>query len=776
MYALQAKLLGAEIDSNLSDDVLKRYGGLTEEHTETPGQISMFWGENVAGGQETAGNGTYEASGMREAAQEYNAPPQSKYMKKMAKRREIASKWSEERKAEYAFREGFATEEEAVAAMENGTAQDLIDKYFDIMEENGDPTPTKPIKKQVPLLESYTHNDRINMIKDYTGMNDTEAENTYKALNVWFGNNWEKADTRAVDEYIDRDGAVAGQIYRGLHFTEDEYQSFMDSIKVGNRIGMRGKNSSWTNDKESAWHFSNGGERSVIIQCVKNKTSAPVDHLSHYGEEEVVAHSRTQWTVIGFVEGTNRTEIKVIECEDRMSDEDVARHENNDAMPEPKEKHEAQTFADRMNEENKYFVVIPRQETAEDGGPGSGNWGHRGRPGKRGGSGKGGGVQYRGGRSDVRYVGSRKDWMNGMTGENQQRASKFISLAKNGLSEKLNQKEKINKMASSGLLTFQEAEERIKQQNLDKISEESTPEEFVMKAGTKEQREELLNYVQSGRGWGEHADRLTQENWDENDRKLADVLCSKYGLRDVDGVNVPDDSNTQGWEEADLLYWYDLKAKAMELPTSGQEAPDELQYAAGINERPIKSSNPWKNSISLMDASNALTKAVGRRVDPDTLLNGRSVSGEKLEDLEKEAFSRVFGNYQADRGLKHYLMHKMMAIGGREEFFKQARQYLTPDELSKVKEEMRVADRMGDNLFDTLDYRDQIERISTFALMNKAMGGPDCSDVVEKKKQEIEAEREEKRRAEEEYRKQAKNVQRKLKKSGRKQKQEEKKN
>lgn len=39
------------------------------------------------------------------------------------------------------------------------------------------------------------------------------------------------------------------------------------------------------------------------------------------------------------------------------------------------------------------FSVLDK--AVNDGGPGSGNFGHKGRPGKKGGSGKGGGKHYR---------------------------------------------------------------------------------------------------------------------------------------------------------------------------------------------------------------------------------------------------------------------------------------------------------------------------------------------------------------------------------------------
>lgn len=44
--ALQAKLLGADIDVKIPDDLLQKYAGV-ENRTEVPGQQSMFYGENV---------------------------------------------------------------------------------------------------------------------------------------------------------------------------------------------------------------------------------------------------------------------------------------------------------------------------------------------------------------------------------------------------------------------------------------------------------------------------------------------------------------------------------------------------------------------------------------------------------------------------------------------------------------------------------------------------------------------------------------------------------
>lgn len=200
--------------------------------------------------------------------------------------------------------------------------------------------------------------------------------------------------------------------------------------------------------------------------------------------------------------------------------------------------------------------VKPPEET-EDGGPGSGNWGHRGRPGLVGGSGKGGGTQYRGGRGDIRYHGSRGDWMNGLLGERQHEAQSWI--------QRLRQ-------------NYSQPEEKGKsvEQN---IMEDPHP-------GSESVRAKLLGFMAEARNWGKHAKRLIDENLDDDERKLVETLANKYGLAYVGGATIPDDVDTSQWDKEDLRCWQDLKSKAMVGPTSGKEPPDELMYEAGLKERP----------------------------------------------------------------------------------------------------------------------------------------------------------------------------------------------
>lgn len=140
------------------------------------------------------------------------------------------------------------------------------------------------------------------------------AKKTYKQLTTWFGGSWSRADTAVIDKYIEEDGTCEGPIYRGMHFSQQEYAEFMKSVRQGETINMRGQNSSWTTEPEVAYNFSTSGERNVRLKCLKNRTASPVSHLSEKGESEVLAHSRAQWTVLNVVEGLSWTEITVVEC------------------------------------------------------------------------------------------------------------------------------------------------------------------------------------------------------------------------------------------------------------------------------------------------------------------------------------------------------------------------------------------------------------------------------------------------------------------------------
>ena len=210
----------------------------------------------------------------------------------------------------YVFEHDGETEDNCVAAMKNGETEALVKNYFAVMKANGDPTPTKPtsgqvkaqLKDEVEYGRKYDGYEeaRTDYIQKMTGMNAEESAATMKEFNKWFGGSWGSADTATLDNYISKDHVYDGKMYRGMKFNPETFDAFMENISPGATISMR-RNSSWSSDEAVARSFaahSYDATFSVMITCVKNRTSAPVDHLSTAAESEVIAHSKASWTVL----------------------------------------------------------------------------------------------------------------------------------------------------------------------------------------------------------------------------------------------------------------------------------------------------------------------------------------------------------------------------------------------------------------------------------------------------------------------------------------------
>lgn len=201
------------------------------------------------------------------------------------------------------------TEDNCVSAMLNNQTESLVNNYFAIMEANGDPTPTKPKSEQLTYklrdeVDSgkYKGYDeaRTKYIQDMSGQSESEAKATLKEFETWFGGGWSDADTATIDKYIEADHVYDGKIYRGMKFDNADFDAFMKDVSPGAQIQMR-RNSSWSDNEMTARRF--GGHvyddvNTVMMTCVKNRTSAPVAHLSTEGEGEVIAHSKARWTVL----------------------------------------------------------------------------------------------------------------------------------------------------------------------------------------------------------------------------------------------------------------------------------------------------------------------------------------------------------------------------------------------------------------------------------------------------------------------------------------------
>ena len=235
----------------------------------------------------------------------------SAWSKKVSEDRENVSSLKPSKQALYLWDNGFLEKDDAVKAMKDGSVTEKLKDYFDVMEENGDPAPTKETSGQVKDFGSIAENEfgndwdaaRFDYIKKYTGQSDEEAKKTQDEFDTWFGGSWSEADTATLDRYIDEDHAYDGELYRGLHFNEnDEFDAFIDQCKPGSVITNRnGMNSSWSSDEFMAKHYAHSSDdqyASVVIHCLKNRTTSPVSHLSTAGEDECLSHSKAQWTVL----------------------------------------------------------------------------------------------------------------------------------------------------------------------------------------------------------------------------------------------------------------------------------------------------------------------------------------------------------------------------------------------------------------------------------------------------------------------------------------------
>lgn len=234
----------------------------------------------------------------------------SDYEKDLAEEQARVLAMAPNEQALYVFEHDGETEDNCVAAMRNGETEALVKNYFAIMKTNGDPTPTKPtsdqvksrLKDEVEYGRKYNGYEeaRTDYIQKMTGMDADEAATTMKEFNKWFGGSWGSADTDTLDNYISQDHVYEGKMYRGMKFTPEGFDSFMENVSPGATISMK-RNSSWSSDEAVARSFaahSYDATFSVMLTCVKNRTSAPVDHLSTAAESEVIAHSKARWTVL----------------------------------------------------------------------------------------------------------------------------------------------------------------------------------------------------------------------------------------------------------------------------------------------------------------------------------------------------------------------------------------------------------------------------------------------------------------------------------------------
>lgn len=417
---------------------------------------------------------------------------------------------------------------------------------------------------------------------------------------------------------------------------------------------------------------------------------------------------------------------------------------------------------------------------AKDGGPGSGNWGHSGRPGLVGGSGPGGGSQYRGGRSDVGYFGSRKDWLNGLSGERQHEAARFVAAAKRAKNEAFEAKEArikhAEKLKGQGLITEKEYDDIVS--GFKDITEKTTPEEYIMKYHPmKGDKKRLLDFIGEARNWKENALKLQAANLSNEEKKYLSMLALEVGKaenitrEDLRHNNLDDAFDEMSPEEQE--FYLDIKAKACGIPNSGkkiEEYPDDFQVEVGAKEKPVVKKFNWmgpENQLQGWEWDNSFTHLIQRAggVLPSDMKKFKT--NEDVENALQDMVNRISNsdrfdvNMAASSKSAMYMVGRAKGIDWGEELYGAFRgkpiQNLTEEETNRMVEILKnKPDRptyignIGDkpyrdeqDMFDDFilpaagkSYEDEVREYALLKCKALGLPEPESREVVERKAQQ----------------------------------------
>lgn len=384
-----ASEFGVTVDAILSapDDMLRELCELICEECENQdgGPGSGNWGHEGRPGElggSAKGGGSENRQGSSESGYTSSAK-KAEYKARLKSEKESLLSQDEEEQATTLWDSGYLTEDEAVDAMDNGTLPEKIEEYYSLLEENGDTTSEKPTTEENDSMGP--HNDiqsgkykdyseaRIGYIKETTGLPEDECLEIRNAMRAWTSSSHDPgAKTEQLDKFIENDSTYDGTIYRGLHFgTDEDYEKFMENVQRGSTISANesGMNASWSSLEDDAVNFSHRSNQyanSVVIKCVKNRTSSPIAYLNSVGEEEVISHSKAQWTVLNVQVtekggGGKNADITVIECGEYASGPKGDGIMNNDDGTEKKTKEEPEPkpMLDRWVESSGDFKAYP---------------------------------------------------------------------------------------------------------------------------------------------------------------------------------------------------------------------------------------------------------------------------------------------------------------------------------------------------------------------------------------------------------------------------------
>lgn len=155
----------------------------------------------------------------------------------------------------------------------------------------------------------------LQMLSKETGIPLEEVDKYYSALSSYFGSGYtgiragkppsEAMKGKLIDQVIKKSRVYNGTIYRGIHLSDAEWQSWQKGLVKSGTIDMKGI-SSWSSKQSVATSFAktySGSGQSVIFKVKSTSHAAPVQHLSHFGssEAEVLAPSTVKYKISSYV-------------------------------------------------------------------------------------------------------------------------------------------------------------------------------------------------------------------------------------------------------------------------------------------------------------------------------------------------------------------------------------------------------------------------------------------------------------------------------------------
>lgn len=167
-------------------------------------------------------------------------------------------------------------------------------------------------KGKIPDEKLDEYNSKaLEQIKKDTGYSDGDAEEFHKALQIYFGGDYEAVlsgntgTAQTISKGIERMPVYDGKIYRGMTFSKYSDGNIEDfiNLKPGDKILEKGIITSWSSNKRVAESFGSlstqsAESSSVILECENNNKGVGVQHISKFGAREAEVLSNAHYEVI----------------------------------------------------------------------------------------------------------------------------------------------------------------------------------------------------------------------------------------------------------------------------------------------------------------------------------------------------------------------------------------------------------------------------------------------------------------------------------------------